>query len=96
MYESLQLKNEFCTSLRNFLILVLEQGDFSKLKETLIKYGMVEFQGRHKVNPTINKQDTVQSLVSYLDEQVCKQQEIDVEMIQSIKHQKKQRSKIIY
>lgn len=68
MYESLQLKNEFCSTLRNFLILVLEQGDFNKLKETLMKYGMVEYHGRNKENQTVNKQETVHNLVSYLDE----------------------------
>jgi hypothetical protein len=43
MYESLQLKNEFSNCLRNFIILVLEDGDVNKLKEILMKYGMVEF-----------------------------------------------------
>lgn len=46
MYESLLLKNEFCNSLRNYVILMLQSGDLSKLKEVFSKYGMLEFQGK--------------------------------------------------
>ena len=46
MYESLLLKNEFCNSLRNYVILLLQSGELSKLKDVFMKYGMVEFQGK--------------------------------------------------
>lgn len=69
LYESLQFKNEFSNCLRNYIILVLEDGDINKLKDVLIKYGMVEFQGKgNKDKEQINKQETIYSLVSFLDE----------------------------
>lgn len=37
----------------------------------------------------------MQHLVSFLDETVCKQQELDVQMIQNVKNQKKQRNRVI-
>jgi len=42
MYEALVLKNEFCNSLRNYLILLLQSGELTKLKEVFLKYGMLE------------------------------------------------------
>ena len=42
MYEGLQLKNEYCTLLKHYCIMIFQAGDFSKIRQLFVKYGMLE------------------------------------------------------
>lgn len=73
MYEGLNLKNEFCSSLRNYTILLFQNGDLSKIKELLLRYGLLDLTKESSEEPTaVNQADSVSRLISYLDESICK------------------------
>jgi putative cell wall-binding protein len=94
MYENLGLRNEFSSTLRNYTIIVFQNGDLNKVRDLFLKYGMVETVIRND-KEVINENDSVATMLSYLDENICKLQGIDPEIIQTIQQQKKQRAKII-
>ena len=41
MYQSLELRNEFINSLRNYTLMIFEAADLNKIKELLVKYSLI-------------------------------------------------------
>lgn len=56
MFENLLLKNEFLRAMRNYTLMVFSSGDFNKIKELLMKYGLIETK---KSGKRVNKEETV-------------------------------------
>lgn len=72
MYENLSLKNEFLNTLRNYTVLVFTAGDLNKIKELFTKFGFLDLNTSNEKSKSINHQDSVTSLLGYLDENTCK------------------------
>ena len=63
MYEGLGMKNEYCTILKNYCLMIFEAGDFTKIRQMFMKYSMLDtYKGQ------IQNTDSVHNLISYLDE----------------------------
>ena len=73
MYENLGMRNEFLNTLRNFTISVFTSGDLNKIKELFVKFGYLEtIKKSEDGKPTINEEESVASLLGFLDENTCK------------------------
>jgi hypothetical protein len=98
MYENLGLRNEFLNTLRNFTISVFTAGDLNKIKDLFVKFGYLDIVQNQKPGngkPIVNEEESVASLLGYLDENTCKQQGIDMEMYQNIQLRKRMKSRVI-
>ena len=62
LYESLGMKNEYCTLLKNYSVMIFQAGDFTKIRQLFIKYGLIDIY-KGKIDTT----DSIHSLISYLD-----------------------------
>ena len=72
MYEQLELKNEFIQALGNLTLMTFESGDYNKIKELLIRYSLIESnQKAGEEKYVINKEESLQQLLSYFDQEIC-------------------------
>jgi hypothetical protein len=64
MYEQLELKNEFLEALGNLTLMTFETGDYNKIKDLLLRYGLIECNQKISKNGedkfVINKEDSLQ------------------------------------
>ena len=99
MYEQLELKNEFLEALGNLTLMTFETGDYNKIKDLLLRYGLIECNQKISKNGedkfVINKEDSLQQLLSYFDEDLCEDQGINHDIFHHIQKQKKMRSRIL-
>jgi len=85
MYENLDLRNEFIDALRNYTILIFNQGDLNKIKDLFLRYSLLDVTNRlDGEDVIINGQESVTNLISMLDSNLCRLQGIDHSMINQI------------
>lgn len=71
--------------MRNYTLMVFSSGDFSKIKELLVKYSMVESLSKpNSKKLRINKEETITQLLGYFDVETCQAQGIDPELFAGV------------
>lgn len=71
------MKNEYCTLLKNYCVMIFQAGDFSKIRQLFIKYGLVDvYKGK------IDSTDSVHNLISNLDQSDCQSLGIEPQLLQ--------------
>ena len=104
IYENLGLKNEFLRTLSHYALCVYQSGNLNKIKDIFIRFSLFEgFQSRssNDSNQTtasfqINEGETIARLLSSIDEDTCKQLNIDSKLFFEIQsHKKKVRDKVL-
>lgn len=94
LYESLELRNEYQATIREYFMLLFQTGDLSKIKDLLVKFNMIEHIKKNNKS-TVNEQESITNMLACLDGDICRTNNIDPEYIASIVSQKKAKSKVI-